>query len=219
MNPVARPRIKICCIESAVEAQMAIAAGADALGLVSSMPSGPGVISEAEIARITPLIPSPVASVLLTAEVRAEAILRQIGSCGPTAIQLVDRVAPDQRRALRRAAPALRIWQVVHVADASAIEEAHEAAETSDVVLLDSGAPEAEIRELGGTGRVHNWSLSARIVDAVDKPVFLAGGLKPDNVAEAISTVRPFGLDLCTGVRTDGRLDPAKLQSFFKAVA
>ncbi|MBP7951274.1 MAG: hypothetical protein KA004_16610, partial [Verrucomicrobiales bacterium] len=71
---------------------------------------------------------------------------------------------------------------------------------------------------LGGTGRTHDWTTSRRIREAVSVPLFLAGGLTAGNVAEAVATVEPFGLDLCSSVRTDDRLDPAKLQSFFSAL-
>ena len=85
-----------------------------------------------------------------------------------------------------------------------------------DALLLDSGNPKLAIKELGGTGRVHNWKLSRSIVEQSPVPVFLAGGLNPSNVKQAIDEVQPYGLDLCSGVRTNGRLDPAKLEAFFK---
>jgi len=87
-----------------------------------------------------------------------------------------------------------------------------------DALLLDSGRPGNTVKELGGTGRTHDWSTSRAIVEAVECPVYLAGGLCPENVAEAIRTVRPFGVDVCTGVRTDGKLDEAKLKDFIAAV-
>ena len=70
------------------------------------------------------------------------------------------------------------------------------------------------VKELGGTGRTHDWSLSRAIREAINVPLFLAGGLKPENVAQAIEEVGPFGLDLCSGVRTDGKLDVNKLTQF-----
>lgn len=86
------------------------------------------------------------------------------------------------------------------------------------MILLDSGNPNLEIKELGGTGRVHNWKLSRKIIESISKPVFLAGGLKPENIREAIEKVKPYGVDLCSGVRTNGRLDLEKLGRFFKEV-
>jgi len=87
-----------------------------------------------------------------------------------------------------------------------------------DALLLDSGNPALAVKELGGTGRVHDWSLSRRIRDAVPKPIFLAGGLRSTNVREAIAAVQPFGLDLCSSVRINDVLDEQKLKSFFEAV-
>ena len=87
-----------------------------------------------------------------------------------------------------------------------------------DAFLLDSGKPGAAIPTLGGTGDVHDWDISAAFVAASPRPVFLAGGLTAANVGAAIARVRPFGVDLCSGVRTDDRLDAAKLAAFVGAV-
>jgi phosphoribosylanthranilate isomerase len=106
----------------------------------------------------------------------------------------------------------------VHVTGPASIGEAVEAAQDADAILLDSGRPAARVKELGGTGRRHDWTLSAEIVARASRPVFLAGGLTPENAAEAVRTVQPWGLDVCTGVRTDGRLDPGKLARLFAAV-
>ncbi len=210
-------RIKICCISSLEEARLAVEAGAAALGLVGAMPSGPGVIEDSLIAEIAASVPPPVATFLLTSETDAEAIVEHVRRCRTNTVQLVDAVAPATYAQIRRALPALRIVQVIHVERLESVEAARDAAVHADALLLDSGRPMARVRELGGTGRVHDWALSRAIVAAVERPVFLAGGLAPDNVAEAWRRVRPFGFDLCSGVRTDGRLDPAKLASFFAA--
>lgn len=211
------PRVKVCCIESVDEARLAIAAGADALGLVSAMPSGPGVISEELIRRIATGAPPPVATFLLTCLVDADAIIAQHGRCLTSVIQLVAAVAPAQVRRVRAALPAVKLVQVVHVTGPEALEAAREAAETADALLLDSGRPDAAVPELGGTGRTHDWGLSRRIVEASAAPVFLAGGLNAGNVAAAVAAARPFGVDVCSGVRTDGHLDPAKLAAFLAA--
>jgi len=212
-------RVKICCIASIEEAGLAIDAGAAALGLVGAMPSGPGPIADALIAEIAASVPPPIATFLLTSETDADAILDHVARCRTNTVQLVDAVAPSVHERLRRELPALRIVQVIHVAGEESVEEARSVAPRVDALLLDSGRPTAAVRELGGTGRVHDWRVSRAIVEAVGRPVFLAGGLRPDNIAEAWRAVRPFGFDLCSGVRTDGRLDPAKLHGFFAAVA
>lgn len=215
---VAAPRVKVCCIGSEHEAALAVAHGAAALGLVSHMPSGPGVIAEDRIAAIIATVPAPVATFLLTSAVDAAHIVQQHRAMRPTTLQLVDHLAPEVHRAVRAALPGVTLVQVVHVEDDSSVTYALEAATTVDALLLDSGRLNAAVRELGGTGRTHDWRLSRRIRDQCGRPVWLAGGLHAGNVAEAISTVEPFGLDLCSGVRTGGALDPDKLSAFMRAV-
>ena len=215
-----RTRIKICCIQSEAEARLAIAQGADALGLVGTMPSGPGPIDDELIARVAAGVPPPIATFLLTSETEAEAIIAHARRCRTNTLQLVDRVADEVYPQLRAALPGIKLVQVIHVAGEESVREAVAAAAHADALLLDSGQPHAAIKVLGGTGRVHDWAVSRRIVEAVACPVFLAGGLRADNVGAAIATVRPFGVDLCTGVRrADYALDPAKLEAFVAAVA
>ncbi len=197
---------------------MAIAHGASALGLVSSMPSGPGVIDEATIARITAVVPPPIATFLLTSRRDADEIIAQQRRCRTNTLQLCDYVELSVYARLRAALPGIALVQVIHVTDEESLMKAQKAAEHVDALLLDSGNPALAVKELGGTGRVHDWSLSRRIRDAVPKPVFLAGGLRSSNVQEAIAAVQPFGLDLCSGVRTNDVLDEQKLRSFFEAV-
>lgn len=216
---MSRTRIKICCIAGEDEARLAVAHGASAVGLVSEMPSGPGVIPEPAIAAIADAVPPGVAAFLLTSLRDPDAIAAQVRRCRVDTVQLCDRPAPGARRRLRELLPGVRIVQVVHVTGESAIAEASEAVGTAHGVLLDSGRPDAVDRELGGTGRTHDWDLSARIVAAVPAPVYLAGGLTPGNVAGAVARVRPFAVDVCSGVRTGGRLDAARLAAFTAAVA
>lgn len=209
-------RVKICCIESLDAARAAAAAGAAALGFVSAMPSGPGVIGEERIAEIVAAAPAGPRKFLLTCATAAEVIAAQVRRCGVDTVQLVDRVAPAQVARLRELAPGLRVVQVIHVRGEIALAEAVAAAAFADELLLDSGNPEAARKILGGTGRTHDWTLSRRIREAVAVPVWLAGGLTPANVAAAIAAVRPQGVDVCSGVRTDGLLDEAKVAAFVK---
>ena len=197
---------------------MAVDAGASALGFVSAMPSGPGVIDDALIAAIVATVPPPVATFLLTARQDAESIAAQHRVCRTTTIQLVDHVPHDKLRQLRVLAPGITLVQVIHVQDATSVDEAEDVALLVDALLLDSGNQRLVVKELGGTGRTHDWSLSRRIRDRVRVPVFLAGGLTAQNVAAAVALVEPFGLDLCSGVRTDGMLDATKLRMFMSAV-
>lgn len=212
------PVVKICCIRDTDEASMAIAHGASALGLVSEMPSGPGVIDERAIAEIAAWAPRGVETFLLTSLREVERIIDQHRRLRTTTIQLVDSLTGGSHRDLRSALPGVRIVQVIHVTGDDSIAEAIRLDGEVDAILLDSGNQSAPVRELGGTGRVHDWAISRRIVESVRAPVFLAGGLSAANVRTAIDSVAPYGLDLCSGVRTDGRLDEAKLKAFFEAI-
>ncbi len=208
------PRIKICCIESVEEAWTAIRLGASALGLVSEMPSGPGVIAEERIAKIIEVIPPGVSAFLLTSRQDVDTIVAQQRTTGADTLQLVDELPAGAHLELRRRLPGVRIVQVIHVVGEASVNEAISIASQVDAVLLDSGNPNLAVKELGGTGRAHDWTLSRRIRDEITKPVFLAGGLNPVNVKEAVAQVKPFGLDVCSGVRTDGRLDERKAEKF-----
>jgi len=211
-------RIKICCISSIEEAKTAIAFGASALGLVANMPSGPGVISDALISQIAKTIPPPIASFLLTSETSAAGIIAHHRRTRTNTIQLVDELADGNYAMLRQAMPAIKLVQVIHVIDEGSIDKAIRIAEDVDAILLDSGNPNLAIKELGGTGKVHNWTLSRKIVEAVKIPVFLAGGLNAGNIRNAIDAVQPFGVDLCGGVRSNGLLDEKKLDRFMNAL-
>lgn len=212
------PRTKICCISSPDEARLAVSLGADALGLVGPMPSGPGVIDDALSAHIARQVPPPVATFLLTSETTAAGVIAHHRRVGSTALQLVDELEPGAYEQIRAALPGIKLVQVLHVADERILAEADRVAPYVDAILLDSGNPTLAVKELGGTGRVHDWQLSRRLVERVPVPVFLAGGLTPGNVREAIATVRPFGVDICSGVRTNGALDPVKLEAFMRAL-
>lgn len=213
-----RTRIKICCISSTAEARMAINHGADALGLVGKMPSGPGPIPDWLISEIVRTIQPPIASFLLTSEQSSEEIIYHVKRVDTNTVQIVDELTTGTYDDIRTALPHLKIVQVIHVADEKSIEEAVRVSSSVDALLLDSGNPKASLKTLGGTGNVHNWEISREIVKTVNIPIFLAGGLHSNNVRQAIETVQPFGVDICSGVRTEGRLDPGKLEAFIKAV-
>ncbi|MCU0334735.1 MAG: phosphoribosylanthranilate isomerase [Chitinophagaceae bacterium] len=213
-----RPRVKICCISSITEAKLAVAYGASALGLVGHMPSGPGVIDDELIADIARKVPPPVASFLLTSQQQVPGIVAHYQRVHTTTIQIVDELENRDYEALRKALPHVKLVQVIHVQNERSVAEAIAISQQVDALLLDSGSPDKAVKELGGTGRVHDWSLSRQIVQQAATPVFLAGGLRPDNVKAAIEAVQPFGLDLCSGVRTNGQLDEAKLAAFFQAI-
>ncbi|MGH7496754.1 MAG: phosphoribosylanthranilate isomerase [bacterium] len=218
MKPTSQPRVKICCISSVEEAWLAIRYGASALGLVSEMPSGPGVVPEELIAEIAARVPPGVSSFLLTSKQDGHEIIAQHRRCRTSVIQICDRLVSGSHADLRAALPGIGLVQVIHVKGDASVHEAIAVAPLVHALLLDSGNQSLPVKALGGTGRTHDWSLSRTIRDKVNVPVFLAGGLKAENVAEALQRVGPFGLDICSGVRTNGRLDEGKLASFLGQV-
>lgn len=213
-----RTRLKVCCIASIEESRLAIRHGADALGLVSAMPTGPGVIDEGRIAEVAAAVPPPVATFLLTSLQDADAIIAQQRRCRTNTLQLCDGLPDGAHARLRAALPGVALVQVVHVEGEASVEEALAVAPHVDMLLLDSGRPGAATKVLGGTGQTHDWAHSRAIRDRAPVPVFLAGGLRAENVGAAVRQVEPFGVDLCTGVRTDGRLDETKLRAFVEAL-
>jgi phosphoribosylanthranilate isomerase len=218
MRSIRNPRVKICCIGSIDEAALAIEAGASALGLVSHMPSGPGVISDERIAEIAATVPPAIGTFLLTSRQSIAEIIEQQHFCRTNTIQLCDHLTHGAHRDLKAALPGISVVQVIHVTGPESVAEAERVAPHVDAILLDSGNQKLAVKELGGTGRTHDWTLSRKIRERIDIPLFLAGGLTPENVADAIQAVGPFGVDVCSGVRTDGELDVGKLERFFAAV-
>lgn len=213
-----RTRLKVCCVSTAGEAAIAVACGADAVGLVGYMPSGPGVIGDDLILHLAKQVPPAVGTWLLSSRTTASDIAEHVITCGTNTVQIVSPIDPSEYQKLRLDLPAsTRIVQVVHVEDEYAFEIAQAYADVADAILLDSGRPSQN--ELGGTGRVHNWEISRRIVEQVSVPIFLAGGLTPQNVIEAVQTVKPYGVDVCSGVRVNGRLDRTRLMEFAAALS
>jgi len=218
MRPVSEPRVKICCIADLEEARLAIRHGASALGFVSRMPSGPGVISESAIAEIAAQVPPPVATFLLTSAQDTRTMVRQQRRCGTNTLQICDRVTRGSYHELKRDLPGISIVQVIHVVGLESLDEARAVAPFVDAILLDSGNPSLAVKELGGTGRQHDWKLSRQIREQVEVPIFLAGGIHAGNARQAIEEVGPFALDICTGVRTEGKLDEQKLAALFAQI-
>ena len=218
MKGTLRPRVKICCISSKKEAQMAIDCGASALGLVGKMPSGPGIIDDKLISDIALMIPPGIERFLLTSETDAEHIIAHHKKVYTSTIQIVDKLNKGEYNDIRMALPNVKLVQVIHVVDQKSVDEAIKAAEYVDAILLDSGNPNLSVKVLGGTGKIHDWGISKQIRESIPIPMYLAGGINAQNVSEAIKHVQPFGIDLCSGVRTNGYLDKLKLKTFFEVV-
>src|SRR5262249_10854777 len=157
-------------------------------------PSGPGPIAEDLICEIAIQTPPPIATFLLTCLQDVDQIIAQQRRCRTNTIQLCDSIEIGGYEKLHDALTGVSIVQVIHVLGETSVREAVEVSGHVDAILLDSGNPVLAVKELGGTGRRHDWNISRRIVEGVSVPVFLAGGLRPDNVAAAIGQVRPFGV-------------------------
>ncbi len=213
-----RPKIKICCITNKSDLRIALDAGVDALGFVSKMPSGPGVISDLEIKELIRFVPKTITSFLLTSLTDPWQIISQIEYCGTNAAQLCNYVGIEDLHEIRSSLPDIKIMNVVHVNTYDDIALAKQYALNGDFLLLDSGKPKADIQILGGSGIPHNWNISAEIVERVKIPVWLAGGLNAENVKEAIGKVKPYGIDVCSGVRKNGALDAAMLKEFLEQI-
>ena len=190
------------------------------MGLIGkrAMPSSLRAIDDRSVAEIIARIPSTISTFVLTSATRAADVARHALAASASTVQIVPHLSPDESAQLPQLLPGVRRVQVIHVENESALELIGRYAPHVHAFLLDSGRPSLPTPEYGGTGRTHDWSISAEFVRRSPHPVFLAGGLTPANVGEAIEKIRPFGVDLCSGVRTDGRLDPAKLQAFIDAV-
>jgi len=213
-----RTQIKICCIASLKEAQQAIDAGADALGFVCAIPTSVRTIDKQKVAEITPLVPKHIHTTVLTSETSANGIAEHVKLTGTSSVQILAHISSEESKRLSELIPNTRRVQVIHIESEASLTLIDKYAPYVDTFLLDSGKPSLKTPEFGGTGRTHDWSISAEFVRKSPLPVYLAGGLTPENVAEAIKTVRPFGVDLCSGVRTDGHLDPDKLKAFINNV-
>ena len=211
-------KVKICCISSIAEAKLAVDYGAAAIGLVAKMPSGPGVISDELISAIAKTVPSGVDTFLLTSETSYEAIVEHHKRVNTTTIQIVDALSNRQYNEIRASLPNVKLVQVIHIIDETALQEAIEISPWVDAILLDSGNPNLDVKVLGGTGKTHNWEISKKIREAINLPVFLAGGINKDNLKQAIDIVQPYGVDLCSSVRTNGQLDEKKLEMLFNAL-
>jgi phosphoribosylanthranilate isomerase len=212
------PRIKICCIRNQEEANLAIRYGASAIGLVGAMPSGPGPIEDKMICAIAKYVPPPIGTFLLTCELNAHTIIAHHKRTQTNTIQIVDELNKVYYPMIRDALPNVKLVQVIHVRDRRSVKQAMSVSEHVDAILLDSGNPKLPVKELGGTGKTHDWTLSREIREKVYIPVFLAGGLNASNVRKAIEIVEPWGVDVCSGVRTNGMLDEKKLDNFIREV-
>ena len=196
------------------EAQLAISYGVDALGLLGSMPSSPRGI-DMELARdIAGSSPPGVETFLLSESFSGHEIAKHAAYCGTTTIQIVQHIEVHEYEHIVEQIPNVKRVQVVHVEDRNALGLIETYEPFVHAFILDSGTTGTTVAGLGGTGRVHDWAISSEFARRTSKPVYLAGGLNPQNVKSAISTVAPFGVDVCSGVRRNKKLDAQLLDNF-----
>ena len=207
--------IKICGNTSLADAQLAAEARADAVGFVFA-PS-PRQVTAATVAKITPSLPNTIEKIGVFMHSTAEDMVAAVRSCGLTGVQLHFDAAADLPARLRdQLGPEVRILRVMHFevgSDWAAKLAAYDADPNVDGVLVDSRTATA----VGGTGLAFDWEAAAKTVfqDGKARKRIAAGGLTPDNVAEAIATLRPWGVDAVSGVEAaPGRKDPARVRAF-----
>ena len=199
-------RVKICGTATFADLDCAVAAGADAVGFLMGIThvTQDAVTPETAAAMVATLPPFivPVAVTHLT---KPSDLIRIVELARCTTLQIQDVVTPDDIAEVREALPYLRIMKAVHVMDESAIATAKYFSDTADAILLDTRTAD----RIGGTGITHDWNISAKIVK-----VILAGGLTPENVTEAIIRVRPYAVDVHTGVKKNGVRDAERTRAF-----
>lgn len=209
-------RVKICGIRSLEDARLAVDLGADAIGLlVGQLHTSPDFIGAKEARAIVGEMPPFVATVLVTHLHDREKIAKLVAEVHPSTLQLHGQSAPQDVKALRAQFPSLKISKALHVNAKGVEDQVKEWADFVDAILLDTSSPETD--QVGGTGRTHDWNVSAGIVRSLAKPVILAGGLTPSNVAAAIAKVRPFAVDVNSGTKNAaGYKDPEKVRRFIE---
>lgn len=210
------PLIQIAGVVDAAEARMLAEAGVRWLGFPLRLTVNKEDLSEAEAAEIVRGLPEGIRGVLITYLDRAADVLAFCADLGARVVQLHGDVALEELREIKRRDPALMVFKslVVRAGNENALRAlVEETAPFVDAYITDTFNPATG--QEGATGMVHDWSISRRLVELSPRPVILAGGLRPDNVADAIRAVGPAGVDAHTGVEgADGRKSPEKVAAF-----
>ena len=210
-------RVQIAGVSTLDEALAAAAAGADALGFTVCLPTGlHDGLTEAKARGIVAALPPFIASVAITYVDNARAAIELCRYLGVSTLQLHGAFPTRDLPLLRAGLPHLKIIRAVHVTGPEAIAEARALERHADAIILDTY--DAATGRHGATGKVHDWSVSRALVEQVRTPMILAGGLTAENVAAAIDTVHPWGVDVHTGVEgADGRRDLERMRRFITA--
>ncbi len=201
-------RVKICGIMNEQDLNCAISGGADAVGFIVEVEGSRHRISAEYARELIRKAPVFIKSVAVIAPDSSEDAALLAQKTGADILQIYGAIGPDEIKTLRK-----RVPQKV-IAALPPGEEARRLAEVADAVLLDT----FKDGKLGGTGAVHDWSVSATLARELTVPVILAGGLNPSNVRDAIRTVRPYAVDVASGVETNGIKDQKKVESFIREV-
>jgi phosphoribosylanthranilate isomerase len=198
-------RVKICGITNLADAQAAVQAGADALGFIFCEKS-PRYVTVAQAAEISKQLPPLIMRVGVFVNAPEALIMRAIAEVGLTTLQFHGDESPEE--CLRFGLMNMKAFRMKDAGTLEQIAQYH-----TDAYLLDAYSP--DIR--GGTGHTFNWDLALE-AQKFGKPIFISGGLTPENVAEAIRKVHPFGVDVSSGVESSsGKKDHAKVKAFITA--
>ncbi|OGG73833.1 hypothetical protein A3A40_00270 [Candidatus Kaiserbacteria bacterium RIFCSPLOWO2_01_FULL_54_20] len=208
-------RVKICGIKNIEDARAAYEAGADELGFHVALDGGRSPLTPESAAEMIRMLPGGVSSVVVTSATQPAQLIEIAGKTGARILQLYGDVTVETMREIKQAVPYMELWKVLNVSYESSIAKAKEYKGAADAIALDTLNKETGAR--GGSGKTHDWNISKKIVESVSIPVVLAGGLTPENVAEAIATVSPAGVDVNSGVSNpDGSKDIEKVRAFIK---
>lgn len=207
-------RVKICGITNIKDALAAVSYGADEIGFhVGQVRGSRNIISKEKTAEIISQLPGSVVPVLVTTSSEPREIMRLAQETGVSAVQFHGDVSSDDVAFVKKEFPSFKMYKIIPVRDESAIIEARKYEKIADAVLLDTSSKETG--QVGGTGKTHDWEVSRKIVGSISLPVILAGGLNPENVAEAINKVRPYMVDVNSGVSNpDGTRNLEKMKLF-----
>lgn len=190
-------RVKVCGHTRERDIHASVRAGVDAVGVISEVPvETPREVSRYRAGNLLSTVPPLVTGVLVTMPSTVEAALDLVAETAPDAVQIHGTLSPAAVAELASSISQSVMVALDHDADLPAY------ADSADALLIDS----VEESGAGGTGRTHDWDRTAELVDSLDVPVLLAGGLTPDNVGSAIQRVAPFGVDTASGVERSGGL-------------
>lgn len=204
-------KVKICGNASLNDLKIALSAGADAVGFITGTNyKSEDAVTKSCAKKLVLSLPPFVASVAVTHLQNPQDLIDIIDETGCSTLQIQNDVSLEDMDIVKNGLPHTKIIKAVHVTGIEAIEKAEMFSKTADAIILDT---KTETR-IGGTGITHDWNISAEIVKRLNKPVILAGGLSPSNLAEAIEKVKPYAVDVHSGVKKNGARDFYLTKSF-----